>query len=155
MKITSFPGQASPRLMGSSRRSVCRDKDQIQSNLQKFQLVEFQNESFEHESCVSCGFWNVCVTKDPLDRDKPLFAWCNLAYVNLWLVTKSSQILRNQHCYSGVYDRRLAAMWLCFVFASPLLGVWWSLLGPAVISLGKKARSGRRLYNDDQVHHNT
>ena len=91
----------------------------------------------------------------PLVRDKPLFAWCNLAYFNLWLVTKSSQILRNQHCYSGVYDRRLAAMWLCFVFASPLLGVWWSLLGPAVISLGKKARSGRRLYNDDQVHHNT
>ena len=62
MKITSFPGQASPRLMESSRRSVCRDKDQIQSNLQKFQLVEFQNESFEDESCVFCGFWNVCVT---------------------------------------------------------------------------------------------
>ena len=89
MKITSFPGQASPHLMGSSRRSVCRDKDQIQSNLQKFQLVEFQNESFEDGFCVSCGFWNVCVTTDyPLVRDKILFAWCNLAYMstsNWWL----------------------------------------------------------------------
>ena len=154
MKITSFPGQASPRLMGSSRRSVCRDKDQIQSNLQKFQLVEFQNESFEDESCVSCGFWNVFLTILLLEISH-FFpdVILHMSASDWWL--KSSQILRNQHCYSGVYDRRLAAMWLCFVFASPLLGVWWSLLGPAVISLGKKARSGRRLYNDDQVHHNT
>ena len=154
MKITSFPGQASPRLMGSSRRSVCRDKDQIQSNLQKFQLVEFQNESFEDESCVSCGFWNVFLTILLLEISHFLpDVILHMSASDWWL--KSSQILRNQHCYSGVYDRRLAAMWLCFVFASPLLGVWWSLLGPAVISLGKKARSGRRLYNDDQVHHNT
>ena len=120
MKITSFPGQASPRLMESSRRSVCRDKDQIQSNLQKFQLVEFQNESFEDGFCVSCGFWNVCVTILLLEISHFLpDVILHMSSSDWWL--KLSNFKKSTYCYCGVFDRRLAAMWLCFVFASPLL----------------------------------
>ena len=36
-----------------------------------------------------------------------------------WL--KLSNFKKSTYCYCGVFDRRLAAMWLCFVFASPLL----------------------------------
>ena len=58
----------------------------------------------------------------PLVRDKPLFAWCNHAYMSTsgwWL--KLSNFKKSTYCYCGVCDRGLAAMWLCFVFASPLL----------------------------------
>ena len=159
MKITSFPARPARALWGVPDGQSAGIKIKFSLICKNFNLLNFKMNNLNRNLAFLVAF-EMLVWLSSCLLDKPLFAWCNLADMTYMSTSDWWLKLSNFKKINIVTLVSVTGGWLPCGFVSFLrllfyLGVWWSLLGPAVISLGKKARSGRRRYNDDQVHHNT